>query len=198
MIEKKLSNDSEMWEAFKKGDESAYELMFRENYPILINYGLKFNNEEDEVKDCVQQLFAKLWESRERLGANNNIRGYLLASVRRMILRESKRKPLMVEISGLNHKFLLDVSVENQYLKGVIKQEDAARVVQLLNLLPHRQKEALYLRFYGDQSFAEIATVMGITTRAVYKLVYKATARLAVELKQQQETEKYKLSLVAS
>lgn len=193
-----LEKDSELWEAFKLGDASAYECMFKDNYALLLNYGLKFNRNVVEVEDCVQQLFARLWESRSRLGQNNSIRGYLLASLRRMILRETKRKPMLVDLEVLDFKFMLNHFDENKTLKKINDEETASLVNSLLGKLPGRQKEALYLRYYGDQEFDAIAEVMGITTRAVYKLIYKAMAKLSAILEDQKQQPQNETSLAAS
>ncbi len=189
------SNDSELWEAFKKGDTRAFELMFKENYEFLINYGSKFNNDSEEVADCVQQLFAGLWESRNRLGSNDFVRGYLLASLRRMILRKNKRNRPFIDLGNLNPKFMLEVAVENGFLRRTYDKERSELVAELIDTLPSRQKEALYLRFYAEQSFSEIGLVMGITTRAVYKLIYKALDKMADLIEQHDEQAKYVLSL---
>ncbi len=54
--------------------------------------------------------------------------------------------------------------------------QDALRLKLLKEVenLPARQREAIFLRFYGGMEFPEIAAIMAVTPRAVYKLVYKA------------------------
>lgn len=177
-----FSSQEELWNAFKRGDSRAYEKMFSTHYKQMYNYGLKIHRDEEEVKDCIQQLFFEMWRSRERLGPNSSIKSYLLASLRRMILRKIKASRIHSYIEDVDASFHAESSAE---YKNISSEEERARVellTTLLNKLPDRQKEALYLRFYGDQSFDEIAEVMGITTRAVYKLVYKALDNLAAEL----------------
>ena len=41
-------------------------------------------------------------------------------------------------------------------------------------ILSERQREAIYLKFYQNMSFEEIALMMDISPRAVYKLIYRA------------------------
>lgn len=174
--------DEEVWEAFKQGDEQAYEAMFKRNYGLLLNYGLRFCQDKEEVRDCVQQLFLGLWESRERLGKNTSIRSYLLASVRRLILRRSKRKVLTMDIDDLNPAFLAQASAESDFIRSQREKAQVKFVADLINKLPNRQKEALYLKYYGEHNFSEIAVIMGISTRVVYKLIYKALDRLSGEI----------------
>lgn len=189
-------SESALWMAFKNGDEQAYEFMFKHYYELLLNYGLKLNRDTEEIKDCIQQLFAGLWESRHRLGSNSCIKGYLLASLRRMILRRLNAKIKYVNLDDMDPAFHIETSVEFKYIKN---QKEIERVKVLSNLikkLPDRQKEALYLKFYGDHSFSEIAGIMGITTRGVYKLIYKALDHLTSEISERKSKFSYLLSIV--
>lgn len=175
-------SEEDLWSDFKNGDQQAYEFMFKKYYNLLLSYGLKINRNVEETKDCIQQLFAGLWESRRRLGSNNSIRSYLSASLRRMILRRLKDKFQYVNIEDMNPDFHADVSSELKYIKNQGDIEKVKVLSDLIQKLPDRQKEALYLKYYSDYSFAEIAETMGITTRGVYKLIYKALDHLTLQI----------------
>ena len=177
-----FGSQEELWNAFKSGDSYAYETIFNEQYKQLYNYGLKIYRDKEEVKDCIQQLFFEMWRSRQGLGPTSSIRSYVLASLRRMILRKIKTRHLHLDIEHLDASFYFESSAE---YGNITLQEERTRIellTDLLKKLPARQKEALYLKYYGDQSFDEIAEIMGITTRAVYKLIYKALDNLSAEL----------------
>lgn len=174
--------DTSRWESLKAGNTTVYESIFKTEYAFLYNYCLRFIHDEDEIKECIQILFITIWERREFLGPTTSIRNYLLASLRRLILKRRKNQPGRVEIDSDTFNVGMELSVE---AKLILDQSDANTVELLhraIEKLPIRQKEALYLKFYGNQSFAEIALVMGITTRAVYKLIYKALDSLSEEI----------------
>jgi RNA polymerase sigma factor (sigma-70 family) len=172
--------DEDLWTDFKEGDVQAYEFMFKKNYDLLYNYGLKITRNSEETRDCIQQLFAGLWESRLRLGYSNSIRSYLLASLRRLILRRLADKSRFVSIEGIRCEFHVEISTELKYIKNQDEIEQVRLMRDVIQKLPDRQKEALYLKYYSDHSFGEIALIMGITTRGVYKLIYKALDHLAI------------------
>ena len=172
------------WEAVKGGSTAAFEAIFKIHYEFLFNYGLRFQADEEEVKDCIQELFITIWERRASLGSTTSIRNYLLASLRRLIMKRTKQNLTQVEIDADT----FDVQVEPPHEATLILDQSTAESLTLLHnsleKLPNRQKEAIYLKYYGDQSFAEIAAIMDITTRAVYKLIYKALATLNETLSQ--------------
>ena len=62
---------------------------------------------------------------------------------------------------------------------AVMAGEDAREVMRAVRRLPHRQREALVLRFYLDLSDAEIARDMGISPATVRSNVHRALAALA-------------------
>ena len=171
-----------LWESFKQGSAPAFEKIFKTYYASLLSYGLRLNADDEEVKDCIQTLFLNIWERREFLGSSDSIRNYLLASLRRLILKRMKNGPSFVELDDDNTVFHIELSIESQIIHDQTLRDNVKFLQGAIHRLPDRQKEALYLKFYNDQSFGDIATVMNISTRAVYKLIYKALDSLNEEL----------------
>ncbi len=178
------ARDAVHWESLKGGSSSAFEAIFRTYYEFLFNYGLRFQADEDEVKDCIQMLFLTIWERRESLGPTTSIRNYLLASLRRLILKRMKLEPTRVEMDADTFDVQVELPLETTLILDQATAENLALLHRSMEKLPERQKEAIYLKYYGDQSFAEIAAIMNITSRAVYKLIYKALDSLNATLTQ--------------
>jgi RNA polymerase sigma factor (sigma-70 family) len=178
-------NESLIWDAFRIGEAKAYEQIFRSNYSFLLNYGCNLNPNSDEVKDCLQSLFANLWERRAHLGKCNSIRSYLTASTRRIILKKLQENShhIKVDLDSEHLKFHVVLSSEATMIVNEELQSKIDALQESIKSLPERQKEALYLKFYGDQSFADIAHAMDISNRAVYKLIYKALDNLGEQMK---------------
>ncbi|WP_342084068.1 RNA polymerase sigma factor [Dyadobacter sp. OTU695] len=173
---------SPLWNMLRAGSGDAFEQIFRHYYPSLLNYGLRFNKDDEEVKDCIQILFMNIWERKAFLGNSDSIRNYLLASLRRLILKRAKVNPLMIALEDEDSLFHVELSAEMKMIHDQTLKENVVSLQKAIQNLPARQKEALYLRFYNDQSFGEIALIMNISTRAVYKLIYKALDALNEEL----------------
>ncbi|GGM85014.1 hypothetical protein GCM10010967_16210 [Dyadobacter beijingensis] len=176
------SGEAPLWNALRAGSGEAFEQIFKLYYPSLLNYGLRFNKDDEEVKDCIQILFMNIWERKAFLGNSDSIRNYLLASLRRLILKRVKSNPLTVALDDDDSVFHVELSVEMKMIHDQTLKESVSSLQNAIMNLPARQKEALYLRFYNDQSFGEIALIMNISTRAVYKLIYKALDALNEEL----------------
>jgi RNA polymerase sigma factor (sigma-70 family) len=74
------------------------------------------------------------------------------------------------------------VSAEQQ----VVDREELGRVRREVGELPQRQREVLVLRFYLDQSEAEIAETLGISRGSVKSHASRGLATLARRLKVEQ------------
>lgn len=173
---------SPLWNMLRAGSGEAFEQIFRHYYPSLLNYGLRFNKDQEEVKDCIQILFMNIWERKAFLGSSDSIRNYLLASLRRLVLKRAKASLLTIALDDDDSLFHVELSTETKMIHDQTLKENVISLQRAIQNLPARQKEALYLRFYNDQSFGEIALIMNISTRAVYKLIYKALDALNEEL----------------
>ncbi|HEY0274097.1 MAG TPA: sigma factor, partial [Chitinophaga sp.] len=56
-----------LWERFQQGDREAFALLYRQHVDDLYHYGMHFCTDGERVKDCLQDLFQDLWQSREHL-----------------------------------------------------------------------------------------------------------------------------------
>jgi len=169
-----------LWESLRSGNINAYERVFQLYYPVLFRYGSKFSITEDEVKDCIQNLFLQIWERRSHLGPTTSVKNYLMASLRRLIHRHSDKDETSLSL-GM-HDFQVELSAESKLIASQTEASMAEHIRCAFEKLPARQKEAIYLRFYADQNFDEIAHIMGITVRASYKLIYKGLDGLQKQL----------------
>lgn len=62
-----------------------------------------------------------------------------------------------------------------------------AYLQQTIASLPERQREVIYLRFYSNFTFEEVASIMKIDVRSAYNLTYKALGKLRSSLSSQRE-----------
>jgi RNA polymerase sigma factor (sigma-70 family) len=174
-----LSDDRVIWQSFKEGDKGSFKIIYFKYFHNLYEYGMRICGDKEVVKDTIHDLFVKLWNNKLNLGDVTDLRAYLLVALRSTLynnLAKSNRKPV-VEISE-NTPFEMVFSVETDY----IKQESALvrnqKLKDALNLLTPRQKEVIYLRYFEEMDYSEIAAVMNITIKAVYKLTARGLETL--------------------
>ena len=169
--------DTKIWDDFRLGNKRAYSFMYEKYARVLYNYGYKITQNRQLTEDCLQDLFLTILETRERLGRTDSIKFYLMRSLRRDIVRKlTSEQRFNNELDDLG--FSIEFQYEPTWLDSQISQEQSTLLLQELNSLPARQKEALFLKYFDNLSYEEIAGVMGIEQTSVYKIVYKAIASL--------------------
>ena len=171
------NNDSQLWQQLKNGSEIALGKLIKKYFNLLQNYGYKFVRNEDFVKDCVQEVFVEIWSRRQNISQPDSVRAYLLSSVRKRILRESVRQKINGEdeiINIENDLKFAEFSPELVMIEQENTQETIQKVTILLNSLPKRQREVIYLRFYQNLERDEIAQIMGVNAQSVSNLLQAA------------------------
>ena len=89
---KTLISDRQIWDDFKKGDSYALSYIYYQNIQLLYRYGKKFSNDNDLIKDTIQDLFFDMLRTRSALGINDNIKYYLIVSFRHKLFRKLRKQ----------------------------------------------------------------------------------------------------------
>ncbi len=174
MFSSTATNDEALWDAFRAGEKAALDVVYQENVKPLYNYGFKLTQDKNLVEDSIQDIFVELWERRKRLGPTDSIRFYLFKVLRRTLLRYQAQN----QRQSASPAFLENLLSEDSFEVQLIVEQSAARTNSMLqkalDRLSGRQREVIFLRFYDELTFEEIADTMEIEVKSVYKLTYKA------------------------
>ena len=65
-----------------RGNEKSFQILFINYYSVLVSFAMKYLESLDVAEDIVQDVFVKIWESREKLGEIDNLSAYLYQMVR--------------------------------------------------------------------------------------------------------------------
>jgi RNA polymerase sigma factor (sigma-70 family) len=169
-----------LWQNFKQGDKKALSQIYYEHYSDLYTYGSKITKNTILVEDCIQDLFLVLWKSRERLGEVQSIKAYLFKSFRSKlfrVLKKHKTDALLPDFRTLmNMDF--ELSAEEMMIDQQSVDEQTRNLQIALNKLTNRQKEIMYLRFYKDLSYDEIAQIIPISYQSIRNSVHESVKML--------------------
>ena len=182
MEARELKSDGEVWCIFKKGDKQAYALLYRRYFKMLFQYGIKMAEDKDLVKDCIHDLFIELWKNKENLTDPKSVKAYLLRAIQHKLIRQLTRvRTRQNEITRMQFPVVVECR-EDQMIEDQIHHEQNYVVNKALSALTKRQKEAIYLKFYSNLSYKEVATMMSISVDSIYNLISKAIDSLQQEL----------------
>ncbi len=176
----KQEEELEFWNRFRQGDEDAYASLYQSYIHILYQYCSQFTIDKPLIKDCIHDLFVELWRNRCTIGDTTSVRFYLMASIKRKLVRHlnSLQKNTSNEDIPVEYWHINTPSHESE----VIANEEYDTTNQYLNTalkrLPKRQREAIYLKFYMNMNNHEIAELMKINIQSVYNLVFGALTNM--------------------
>ncbi len=179
---KKLS-DEILWKSLKEGDLKAFSVLFNSYYSNLFNYGLKISKNKSLTEDSLQDFFLYIYEHRENLSDLDKVSPYLFTSYRRFIIKIIQ-KNLKTKIVRDIDENIVDINFTPEEL--ITNQESTTfrntRLTQLLNKLPKRQREVIYLKYNCNLKTQEISEVMGINYQSVVNNIHKAIKGLREEI----------------
>lgn len=174
-----------LWRLFITGDKVAFKNLMEQYFRQLFHYGTKFSDDEELIKDTIQELFIVLWERRENLSADVNPKAYLISSLRRALHRKIQSQNKFVQYSELKDNinyFNFEVSVEDGIIENEFTRDRAKKIAENITALPERQKEVVYLKFFEEMSRDEISETMGISPQTVSNMLQLALKKLRTEM----------------
>ncbi|GAB3855145.1 sigma-70 family RNA polymerase sigma factor [Hymenobacter terrigena] len=177
------SSDATLWNRFLAGEEQAFEAMFQGHYRELYGYGLRLTSDEDLTKDCIQNLFQRLWQRRQHLSTVEEIKPYLFKSMRHEVAAEIKaqqRRSLLESTYPV--EFEIQYSPEDFLIAQQLTAEQHTQLLAALGRLSNRQREAIYLKFFDGFDYERISEIMGLNQQSIRNLVYQGIKLLRQSL----------------
>lgn len=173
-----LENDYEIWEKLKSGDKSALSYVYFNYFRSMYQYGMKFRQDQDFIKDCIQDVFFRFIELGDKLGHTDNIRFYLFKSLKNTIYKkietENKKRSAEEPVLSFNATFTLDEEMSDK--EDSLNTEHS--LVNALNKLSSKQREIIYLRYECEMKYTQICEIMQLKNDSARKLLFRAIKSL--------------------
>ena len=163
-----------------KGDKEAFLAIYHHNYRALFYYGFRLTADRELTKDCIQELFLDIWNTRPTLNNEvENTQSYLFTWLRRKISRTRSRlvSEKLYERSG-EAGDTKEFCYEELLIAFQQTEEKKEHLARALGTLTKKQLEITRLKFFDNLSYAEISEKTSLTTRTVYNIIYESITRL--------------------
>lgn len=177
--------EEEVWKAFIAGNHGALEHIYQAHVKELYNYGYQVLSDEVLVKEGIQEVFINLWRNKENLSRKVNTKYYLFKALRRQLVKyitQQKRVPVE-HLSRVEEYAFWENDQEHQWIAAESSQNKDRQLNDAIAQLPERQREVVYLIFYKNLPYEEVADILSINLSSVYTLVWKAIRKLKKQLK---------------
>jgi RNA polymerase sigma factor (sigma-70 family) len=178
LIEERLN-----WSNFKQGSEEDFALLYRKYAPVMLRYGSKITSDSELIKDSLQQVFFNIWRSKENIGNPASVKNYLLKALRCELIKKLNHHESAHTTLPDNYHFEAEEPYETALIQLQTAEVTQNKIAALLEKLPARQREIIFLRYYANLKYDEISAVMDIEQESVYKLTYKAINKMQALLR---------------
>jgi len=163
----------DLWNNTRNGDDKSYALLHHHLYPGLFTYAVKMVKDEDLADDLLQDLFINFWQKKLHIGVINNVRSYFYRATRSIVLNHLKSSQIKESKLGAMPEPELEFSTEDLILSQEFNAELTSLMAAALNKLPAKQREVIYMRFYQNMEYNQIAEITGTRYQSVINNVYR-------------------------
>ena len=167
---------SKRWANLRQGSETAFTNLYNHYFPELCRYGTRICGDKELIEDSIQDLFVEIWKTRTCLPVVHSVKYYLFVWLKRKIVRKLLEQRKVPTVRNVLEEYTFEIvfSPESTLIAKQFSEEQQQSLLQALNQLTRRQKEAITLRFYDGFSYEEIATLLSMNAKSVRNIIYRA------------------------
>jgi RNA polymerase sigma factor (sigma-70 family) len=161
-----------LWESLRRGNDLAFSSLYKKYIQSLFNYGMHIHPDRDLIMDCLQELFAEIWDKREKLGQVERVGFYLFRSFKNLLIRkiESYSKKSTLSQESWN-QLVIEPSFEFSWICSEQAEERLVRLKKAVSMLTPRQREIVLLKFFQGLEAKEIGEIMNLSIAGVHNLI---------------------------
>jgi RNA polymerase sigma factor (sigma-70 family) len=171
-------------EALKNRQQSAFAALVTDFQHMVFNTALGIIHNREEAEDVAQEVFIQVYESINQFKGDSKLSTWLYRITITKALdwqrrkQRKKRFAVVTSLFGINNEVLIDppdfihpgITMENK--------ERSAILFKAIDKLPENQKVAFLLIKIEDQTYQEVADIMGASVGAVESYMHRAKQNL--------------------
>jgi RNA polymerase sigma-70 factor (ECF subfamily) len=175
-------------ERLKNNDKKAFEEIFRRYFPGLHEYAVFYFGNSQLAEDIVQDIFLKLWLSRNKISIHTSLKGYLYRSVHNICIQYLRHIKIEQQHKELHQAKLEEAILMNRLFfeigsNKLFESEIKHLVQESLVTFPAKTREIFELSRNSDLTNKEIAKRMHLSEKSVEYHISKVLESLRKYLK---------------
>lgn len=175
-----LENETELLQKAACGDTNAFALLYGHYRSLVYRFIYKYLKSPQLTDDLTQEIFLKVWESKEALMDRQAFKSYLFTISRNHTLNFLKR----ASIDTTAKSVILSSYKPSDSLEEDLQTKDYLAYLQtLLATLSPQNREVFRLCRQEYKSYDEAAEILGISRSAVKKHMIKSMKTLSDAVK---------------
>jgi RNA polymerase sigma factor (sigma-70 family) len=179
-------------ERLRLGDAEAFRALMLEYYDMAERFAYALTRSRHSAEDITQDVFARVWEHRDRLDPTKSIKTYLFTAIRHHALDDLKHTSAQQRLEArvaqeyaTTPEAYVAASPEEELLEtlsATARKQAEAALVHAIAELPEQRRTVLALRFNQQLGFRAIGDILGISDKAAQQLVIRTIGELKRKL----------------
>ena len=173
----------------KKGDQNAFKTIYDMYWRYVLFIATKICRNEVDAQDILQDVFLKVFKNLHQIDDEEKIKPWISIITTRECynyLKKAKKFATDAEDSTVPEDMIdLDEDfIPEAYLQ---KKELSQRLIKIIDSLPTRQREAIFLYYYVGMKTNEIAQTQQCSIENVRKALYDARRNIKSKIEKDKD-----------
>jgi len=169
---------SELLGNFINGDVASFSKLYNLHVNLLYNYGCKLTTDVELLKDCIQDVFIKIYNKRTELDTVANFKSYIIISLKNKLCDESRKRVNLSDVAVEELDVISSDNIENDYIDNEKEMLNNVFVTKILDQLSPRQRKAIVLYYIEEKKYEEICLLMDMNYQSVRNLIHRGISKM--------------------
>lgn len=168
-----------------EGNEDAFISLYNHyKTPLYISL-VKLLKDRALVEDTLQNLFTKVWDTRQNIDPNKPFKSYLYKIASNMVADYYRKSAIDTKVRQriLNYTNLHYTHIEEK----IFATENAELLNRIINILPPQRRSVFRLKYLEEKSYDEISNILGISSSTINDHLQKAKKTIQEYINQNPE-----------
>jgi len=175
----KEMSEKELLLTLKTGNRHSFTVLYNQYWSQVYNFSRLYLTSRDAAEEVVQEVFVKVWESREFIREDDNFKGLLFIITRNLIFNQSRKSfnedfYKITMLAAMEQSYDMEAEIDAKNLREYIDQ--------LIADLPPKRKLIFTMSRNENMSYKEIAEKLNISEKTVENQISSAIKYLKQNL----------------
>jgi len=156
----------------QQGNEQAFTFLYDKYSKQLYRNILRLTKDEDIAEELLQDLFLKIWESRENINPEKSFKSFLYKVAENLVYAHFRK---IAKDNRLIAKLVIAyVDVDINAEDVIISKENQNLLNKAIENLPPQRKQVYMLCKLEGKTYEEVSNELGISTSTIRNQIVKA------------------------
>lgn len=167
-------------------DVEAFSAVYRELADDVQRIAFRVTRDEGLAQDVTQEVFAHVWrESALFDGARGSVQSWLRTVARGRAIDRVRREEAWRRARPAPPPRQRQ---DDQVIEAVIASQQRDHVHEVMTVLTERERAAIALAYFGGNSYAQVAELLGVSLPALKSRIRSGLARMRTHLETERST----------